>query len=80
MKETFPQFEYTTYAKPLPSLIKVGETSFFEDGVSVGGDFFEIFSYQFLHGDALTALDNPDAVILTETLSKKYFGNYKLDW
>ncbi|MBN2199182.1 MAG: ABC transporter permease [Candidatus Aminicenantes bacterium] len=37
--------------------------------------FFRIFSFPLLRGDASTALAGPDAVVLTESTSRKYFGD-----
>ncbi|TFG77324.1 MAG: ABC transporter permease, partial [Chrysiogenales bacterium] len=34
-----------------------------------------VFSFPLLHGDAATALEAPDAVVMTESTAKKYFGN-----
>jgi putative ABC transport system permease protein len=38
-------------------------------------DIFTVFSFDFLEGNAATALQNPLSVVLTESLAKKYFGN-----
>ncbi|MBU1099743.1 MAG: ABC transporter permease [Bacteroidetes bacterium] len=36
---------------------------------------FEIFSFPFISGDPSTALDDPNTIVITETIAKKYFGN-----
>jgi len=36
--------------------------------------FFEIFSHRFIQGDPATALDEMNAVVITESMAKKYFG------
>ncbi|RFZ94192.1 ABC transporter permease [Mucilaginibacter conchicola] len=36
---------------------------------------FNIFTYQFLQGDAADALAKPNSIVLTETLAKKIFGD-----
>jgi putative ABC transport system permease protein len=38
-------------------------------------DFFKLFTYNFIEGNALTALTDPMTVIITKTLSHKLFGN-----
>ena len=43
---------------------------FFADSV-----FFEFFSFAFKQGIAETALDEPNAVVLTQSTVKRYFGN-----
>jgi putative ABC transport system permease protein len=37
--------------------------------------FFKIFSFKLINGNAATALNNPDNVVITETTAKKYFGD-----
>ena len=36
---------------------------------------FDMFTYDFLHGDPATALDNPFSIVLTEKTAKKYFSD-----
>lgn len=36
---------------------------------------FEIFSFDFISGDPSTVLDDPNTLVITETIAKKYFGN-----
>jgi putative ABC transport system permease protein len=38
-------------------------------------DFFSLFSFPLLKGNAETVLKNPGSVVLTETTAKKYFGS-----
>jgi putative ABC transport system permease protein len=38
-------------------------------------NFLQFFDFPLIEGDPATALKNPDAVVITETLAKKYFGN-----
>ena len=35
---------------------------------------FEMFNFEFVDGDPATALDQPNSIVLTETLAEKYFG------
>jgi putative ABC transport system permease protein len=37
--------------------------------------FLQMFTYPLLSGDARTALSEPNTIVLTETMSKKLFGN-----
>ena len=37
--------------------------------------FFDIFSYKLLDGALEGALDRPNTIVLTESMSKRYFGN-----
>lgn len=52
-----------------------GEKQFIEsDFYEADSTVFDMFSYSFIEGDPKTALDNPDAVVLTEKIAIKYFG------
>jgi putative ABC transport system permease protein len=47
----------------------------FEEGMDfVDADFLKVFSFKVLKGDAKTALDEPQEVVLTEKMAKKLFG------
>ena len=35
--------------------------------------FFEVFDFEVISGDANTALDEPNSIVLTETMARKYF-------
>ncbi|GAB3316471.1 ABC transporter permease [Larkinella ripae] len=56
--------------------LKVGETLISSEGTfRTESAFFEIFDYKVLSGPSKGILDEPETVILTETLAKKLFGN-----
>ena len=38
-------------------------------------NFFQFFDFPLVAGDASTALKRPDAIVISETLAQKYFGN-----
>ncbi|MEO0559841.1 MAG: ABC transporter permease [Bacteroidota bacterium] len=58
-----------------PSLLQRGEDGFVETGVLADPHFFDVFSFPLLRGDPATALDDPDAVVLTASMAEKLFGN-----
>ncbi|MEO9964961.1 MAG: ABC transporter permease [Reichenbachiella sp.] len=37
--------------------------------------FFDVFDFELVKGDKETALDEPNALLITESMAKKYFGN-----
>lgn len=41
----------------------------------VDSTFFELFDFEFIAGDRRTALLEPNSIVLTESIAKKYFGN-----
>ena len=58
------------------SLFEVGDRKFEEkNGFYVDSTFFEVFSFPLIKGDANTALNRPDALLITKAMAKKYFGN-----
>ncbi|MCK5145602.1 ABC transporter permease [bacterium] len=44
------------------------------DGASADPEVFDVFSFPFLEGDARTALDEPQSVVVSESLAKACFG------
>lgn len=52
-----------------------GEKSTPTSGLWADPSFFEIFSFELLHGDASTALRDPFSIILTEKTAAKIFGD-----
>jgi len=57
-------------------LFKYGDKNFYESGIYYAdSSMFSIFDYELLIGDPATVLDNPNTIILTESLAKKHFGN-----
>ena len=44
------------------------------DGKFVGKDFFEVFTFPMLHGNAATALIEPHSVVITEDLAERLFS------
>ncbi len=41
----------------------------------VDSTFFDVFTVEFVKGDPKTALNQPEAVVLSERMAQKYFGN-----
>lgn len=59
---------------PTKQLIGVGEQHYYERGMYAEPDFFRIFSFKTVQGDAIAALTAPDAVVLSERTARKLFG------
>lgn len=64
------------------AMIRPGNGQFLRNGESAPNDYFwvdpeiiDVFSLQFTSGDAGTALDGTNSVVLNETTAEKYFGN-----
>lgn len=57
------------------SLLKVDANSFYEQGINIESDFFELFTLNWISGTAESAFNNPESVVITQSLAQKYFGN-----
>jgi len=54
------------------------EITFYEsNGFFANSDIFSVFSFQLKEGDKKTALDQPNSIILSESMAKKYFPDEK---
>jgi putative ABC transport system permease protein len=75
LKRDYPEVEST--ARLLNAAAKVkskgemySEESFYKTEQSI----FSVFSFDFLEGSSIYALQNPGSIVITETIAKKYFG------
>src|SRR5664279_2826015 len=56
--------------------IIVGDQTFKDASFAyVDSNFFQVFTLPFIKGDPKTALVEPNTVVITEALSRKFFGN-----
>lgn len=63
------------YSDGRPATVQYGDNVFNEKSMLLADDsFFKIFSFTFLKGDAQTALADPNAIVISESIAKKYFG------
>jgi ABC-type antimicrobial peptide transport system permease subunit len=71
-----PEVEKTARVNwPTNRLIKVGEKSLMASGNVVDSTFLDVFTYPLVSGSKKTALHDPSAIVLTESLAKKLFCN-----
>src|SRR5436190_1687063 len=57
-------------------LVRYGEKVFYEEKRMIATSaILKMFTYEFVEGDAETALSKPKSVVISQTLAKKYFGN-----
>ncbi|MEO7214291.1 ABC transporter permease [Mucilaginibacter sp.] len=77
LKSDFPQVEQTARIdREGGGKITVGDKTINEGGMMFTDNaIFKIFSYQFLQGDAQTALTKPQSIVLTKTLAETLFGD-----
>jgi len=57
-------------------LLSVGDKKIYQTGsIESDSSFFKVFPYRMLHGDAATALDKPNAMVISQAVAKKLFGD-----
>src|SRR5690606_32423224 len=57
-------------------LLSVGDKKIYQSGsIEADSSFFKVFPYRMLHGDAATALDKPNAMVISQGVAKKLFGD-----
>jgi putative ABC transport system permease protein len=80
LAEDFPQIEKAariSYCSGASggALVASGNATFYETGLAAAdNELFEIFDFDWLHGDSTAALRAPSSVVLTESSALKYFG------
>ncbi|MFP4024107.1 MAG: ABC transporter permease [Thiohalospira sp.] len=80
LKEAFESYfnqieEFVRISMPGSFYIEFDDKKFYETGVSlVDENFFDVFTYEWIAGDKATALNEPFAGVITESIAKKYFG------
>ncbi|MFK7843867.1 MAG: ABC transporter permease, partial [Rhodothermales bacterium] len=75
LMEEFPEVEYAVQIAKANAFIDFRQTRFREKGIYATKHFFQLFSFPMIHGDSSTALVDPNSIVLTESLAKKYFGD-----
>lgn len=80
LKEEIPEIEAAARMLIFPgvaqSLIKHNDNSFYErDGYIADSSIFQILTYEFVEGNAKTALREANSIVITDRLSIKLFGN-----
>ncbi|MBC7827203.1 MAG: ABC transporter permease [Chitinophagaceae bacterium] len=77
LKAEYPEIQQATRIVPEGD----GVISHHDKSIKVADIFFadanvfDVFSYSFLAGDSKTALSKPEAIVLTESLARKFFSN-----
>ena len=76
IENSSPQVKHavvTTYQQQ--NVLSFNNNKIKERGYFVSDFFFDIFSWQFVEGNAATALKEPDSIVLTEETAKAFFGD-----
>jgi len=67
---------FVRFSQPTTTVFEMGTKRFEEKAVFYADStLLQVFSFPLMNGNAKTALTRPDAVLITEDMAKKYFGN-----
>lgn len=75
LREDVPDIRYVARASYTgQQMIHAGENSFYEKGFYADPDLFRMLSFPAIAGNPVTALQDPESVVITERTAKKLFG------
>lgn len=79
LSKDFPEVEQSVRFVPSgQTAYKKGDLSFYEEKVFFAdSNVFQVFTHKFLEGNPASALKEPNTIVLTQSIAKKYFGNNK---
>jgi putative ABC transport system permease protein len=79
LKEEFPEVEQTARILMLSeskTLFEGGTKKIYEErGIYVDSTFFEVLPLPFKYGSAENSLDEPASIVISDEMSKRYFGD-----
>src|SRR6185312_654247 len=77
IKKDYPEVEAVVRLNEYAAnfLLTVGDKHFSLHGEFADSDFLKMFSLPLLQGNAATALNSPNGIVLTQQLAIKLFGN-----
>lgn len=77
IKNAFPEVAaFTRMSNLQPLFVKAADQQFKESNlVMADANFLQTFSIPLLEGDAKTSLTEPNTIVLTKAMAKKYFGD-----
>lgn len=74
LKKDFPDVEYAVRTTHGSCLTRVNENLVKSSITFADGDFFNVFSFPLIHGDARTALNDPRHIVITKEKAMMLFG------
>lgn len=76
LEAEFPEIESAVRIIEMGALVRRGELKFNEEEViAVDSDFFTIFDFKLVNGNAETALKKPFTAVISKPVAQKYFGD-----
>ncbi|MFH1942924.1 MAG: ABC transporter permease [bacterium] len=74
MKKEFPEVIKSTRYTSYRLSFKINNTSIEEYGGFADPDIFQMFTFPFTKGDPATAIDHPNAIVISQRLADRYFA------
>ncbi|QHT69216.1 FtsX-like permease family protein [Rhodocytophaga rosea] len=76
LRNEVPEIEYVAESEYFrPHGLKVGEKKLYMNGAVIGNDFFKMFEFPLIQGNANTVFSDPYSIVLTESTARALFGN-----
>jgi len=76
MKKVFPEVKYASpYAWNDLNTFQVGDKILKENGNYANEDFFKMFSFPLIEGNAATALTTPESISISRKMANDFFGS-----
>ncbi|MES2625624.1 MAG: ABC transporter permease [Pseudomonadota bacterium] len=76
LKQDFPEVEQSARLFGGQALLSRDEIAFYENNIRFADNsFFDIFKVEWIAGDPAHALEQPNTIVLTESIARKYFGS-----
>jgi len=71
----YPEVEAATRLAKTDVVVRAEERIFLRAGLGVDASFFDVFSFPLTRGNAASALETPDSVVLTQETARLCFGS-----
>jgi putative ABC transport system permease protein len=77
LKTEFPEIEQVVRIFPGSRSVRIDEGRLYheEEFAFADPNFFEIFTFEFIKGNAEVSLKEPNSIVISEEVAEKYFGN-----
>jgi putative ABC transport system permease protein len=75
LSENFPEVDKVTYARDWMPVLKQNGSYFNEDALLADNNFVDVVGLPLVSGNPVTALEQPYSLLISEDLSRKFFGN-----
>lgn len=76
LKEKYPQVKKASFVSyPEDHVLILADKKLRFSGYRASADYFDLFTWKFIKGNAATALAAPDNIVLTQSTARVYFGD-----